>query len=119
MAAILKHTITKTDSQDWSSLYINVEKSLSSTPDPRDNCAGDINLHKTQLKAFSPRTISANGYIGWDREYQSNNVLVITYKFDTPENARAYLQKRRDKRANTASSVPFEYSATFEITQSE
>jgi hypothetical protein len=93
----LKQTFTKTDDQDWSNLYINVEKSVSSTPDPRDSMNSE---NRTTMKSFSPKTVSANGYSGWDREYIDDNNLVIKYYFDTESDAKLYHGKRIQKVAD-------------------
>jgi hypothetical protein len=77
--------------QSWSKMYVNVKGSLNSVYDPRDDYDG--NLEEVQmLKEMSQEVKSWPGYLGWDREYLTDNMMTITRYFDTGENATNFLK---------------------------
>ena len=93
MTVFLNQIFKKTDEQDWSGVKINVERSISSSPDPRDTYTLDPDVEQ-QIKQKLPKSVSANGYSGWNREYKSDNELVVSYYFDTASNALLYFNNR-------------------------
>lgn len=82
----------KTPEQDWSRLYINTASSLSSTPDPRD-LSIIPEADKQILKELSNEVKSWPGYLGWDREYLTDDMMTLTRYFDSAKNAKDFLIK--------------------------
>lgn len=82
----------KEPTQDWSGLYINVATALNSTPDPRDsNTIPETD--KQILKELSDEIKSWPGYLGWDREYLTDDMMALTRYFDDGKNAKDFLIK--------------------------
>ena len=115
MSVILKQSLTKTDQQDWSGVFINISESKTPTPDPRDENNLSANT-KIVLKEQKSLVSSAVGYEGWDRNYVTDNNLVVSYYFDTADNAMAYFTKRKTRIANTINSkVSIKYNVEWSI----
>jgi hypothetical protein len=85
--------LVKTQSQDWSGVYFDkVQKSVSSTPDPRDQVSVYSNNEIVTIKTNVNTNIkSAPGFEGWDREYVGDNELKIIYYFSDKESANSFI----------------------------
>ena len=86
---LIKDT-TKTPDQQWY-LWLNTERSLGSTPDPRDSTLSYTDDEKTIIVDYLVNCVKTQpGYIGWDREYIGNDVLRTIYQFETEADARTF-----------------------------
>ena len=92
MSYKLVQTYIKTNDQDWSQVILNVENSISSTPDSRDNHSREVindEIRKKRYSWFSDFKEKAGAaYIGWDREYITDNKLEITHSLEEEAVAR-------------------------------
>jgi hypothetical protein len=84
---------TKTSDQDWSGIYIkNINSTLSSTPDPRDQETMYSNSEVRLIKDNIRENIrNAPGYEGWDREYVGTNELRLIYYFADIVSANTFI----------------------------
>lgn len=89
MTVFLNKIYDKTADQDWSGIHIKVASSTRSTPDPRDDEGVFSADERALLKGRQANFRDAAGYLGWDRTYDGDNRLIVTYYFDTVDNALA------------------------------
>lgn len=88
--------VTKPSDQQWY-LWLNTERSLGSTPDPRDSTLSYTDDEKAVILDYLINCVrSQPGYIGWDREYIGDDLLRTTYHFDTEANARSFRHGTHD-----------------------
>jgi hypothetical protein len=101
MSFRLEKIHTKTDNQNWSGVIIDTSTSISSSFDVRDDDHTFTMTKSERLEKVSWfRNLKANldeNYIGWDREYLSDNTLVITYKANTVDSLnKIYINSRKN-----------------------
>jgi hypothetical protein len=93
--------LLKTSSQDWTGVHFNnVNTSISSTPDPRDQVSVYSNTEiKTIKNNVNTNIRNAPGYEGWDREYVGDNELKMIYYFSDKVSANSFIHgsNRPDK----------------------
>jgi hypothetical protein len=92
----LVKTTHKQSIQEWK-LWINTAHSISSVPDPRDSTLEFTEAEKQVIIDYINNVNKIQpGYQGWDRVYPDDDTLVVTYYFDTEQNARNYRVATRD-----------------------
>jgi hypothetical protein len=88
--------MSKTPDQQWY-LWLNTERSLGSTPDPRDSTLSYTDDEKAVILDYLINRVRTQpGYIGWDREYIGDDLLRTTYQFETETNARTFRRATHD-----------------------
>ena len=80
-------SFTKAEDQNWYGIYYNVEKSLNPTSDPRDAQFHNLSDIKSMSRQVTQTAKSNSEYIGSERVYENDNLLLIKYYFDTLEKA--------------------------------
>lgn len=96
MSYKLVKDITKAPDQQWY-MWLNTEKSIGSTPDPRDSTISYTDEEKSIILDYINNCVKSRpGYIGWDREYIDDNLLRMTYYFATEANARSFRMRNHD-----------------------
>ena len=96
MTVKLIKQLTKTPEQDWSGIWFKeFDSSMNSKPDPRDAQPNYDETEARTLKNHIRDNIkNAVGYVGWDREYVSDDVVRLIWHFESKETAYGYLAGR-------------------------
>ena len=83
----------KLPEETWDDIHIgDVSKAINTKePDPRDNNSYN-DEEKAIFKSHLDSLSKLEGYLGFDREYVSDNELHIIKYFDTEQNMRLYHQ---------------------------
>jgi hypothetical protein len=89
--------LTKRSDQDWSGVWFknaDLKTAMNSKEDPRDCAPTDLTEQEltTLKKHVSSNVRKARGYMGWDREYVTDDVLRVIYYFANREAALGYLE---------------------------
>ena len=99
MPCRLEHTYTKTNEQDWSGVIVKAANSLNSTYDPRDDDSNKVMTEQDRVAKYTrfktTKDELAEKYIGWDREYSSNQLKMIHYTTDVRSARLLYISSRK------------------------
>ena len=85
----VKKIFTKYDDDNWSGLALRKFGRVDTTHDPRDDEGRDNNyVRNVKKEHFNQQSKFIN--LPWDREYVSDNTLIIKTYFDTEQDAKDF-----------------------------